>query len=195
VNELIAKEIERKPTAENMARYYCYSIFSLLLLLFLHYLPIHGITTSITTDEEENSPTSSAYKSNNQMFNYQQIKTRSDHRFMKDKVSKEQLSLMLGIYEELHYRKEVLGIKKNNDDEGFFITNSTMLIDRLALAQQRHGRAPCSGKNKDVLLFGCLITKNDGPHLQVFAMDAPLRNFEKNYRVALALSLLCFCVA
>ena len=89
---------------------------------------------------------------------------------MKDKVSKENLAMMLGIYDELHYRKEVLGLggrnNRNTENDGFFITNSSMLHERLALAQRKHARAPCSGKNKDLLLFGCLITKNDGSHLQ-----------------------------
>lgn len=99
-------------------------------------------------------------------FNYQKLKERSK-KWNVDYVSKENLAIMLSVFDELYYRKEVIKSAKNNSTGSRFsyIKNASLLRERLRLAEVKYNRK-CHNKNESILLFGCLITKNDGVDLQ-----------------------------
>ena len=69
--------------------------------------------------------------------------------------------------DELYYRREILRTNNKNTSVpvSLAIGSGAILHERLELAEAKHGRK-CHNKNRDILLFSCLITKNDGIDLQ-----------------------------
>jgi hypothetical protein len=127
--------------------------FSLFLCAFFAWLPLH--CTNHIGNIEENK------------FDYQKLKARAE-KWNNNGVSKENVAIMLSVFDELYFRKEVVKSTKTLRAHGSyssFITNASVLRERLLLAERKYHRQ-CHNKNEGVLLFACLITKNDGVDLQ-----------------------------